>query len=166
MAEFFKNMIKKITTAEWLKAAANRSIRTGIQTILASVTVGNTLADLNIPEILSITAVAMFVAFLTSALASMPELDAKPSKEEIQKIEEAAIEKYEEQLDRDSATNCSISTEEVEQNIEELDTEVKETVENVNEDESIPMEEYDTSDVSDPVSKKEEKLYADEDSVG
>lgn len=166
MAEFFKDLIKKITTAEWLKAATNRSIRTGIQTILASITVGNTLADLNIPEILSITVVAMLVTFLTSALASMPELDTAPSEEEIQKIEDAAIEKYEEQLDREDTVNCSISTKEVEQNLEELDTEVKETVKNVNEDESIPMEEYDTSDVSDPISKKEEEAYADEDSVG
>ena len=50
-----------------------RAVRTGAQTLLASITVGATLADINWQYALSVTAVAMIASGLTSIITGLPE---------------------------------------------------------------------------------------------
>lgn len=60
-------------TKDFVKAAALRAIRTGAQTLLAMLTVGMSLTDIDWPKALSVTAVAMIISILTSIVTGLPE---------------------------------------------------------------------------------------------
>lgn len=66
---------------EWLKAAGIRALKTMAQTILASITVGAAMSDLNWVHILSVAAVAGIASILTS-IVGLPEVTMDTEAEE------------------------------------------------------------------------------------
>lgn len=60
-------------TKDFFKAAAIRAVRTGAQTLLSMLGVGMAITDINWPQALSVTLVAMIVSVLTSIVTGLPE---------------------------------------------------------------------------------------------
>lgn len=58
---------------KWIKAAGIRALKTFAQTIVATVTVGSAINEVNWLNVLSISAVAAICSLLTS-IAGLPEL--------------------------------------------------------------------------------------------
>ena len=60
---------------DFLKAAVIRAIRTGIQTVLSMLTVGQAITDVNWIQVLSVTLTAMLISLLTAILTGLPEAE-------------------------------------------------------------------------------------------
>lgn len=60
---------------EFLRAAVIRAIRTGCQTILSMITVGQAVWDVNWQAVIGVTLVAMLISFLTAVLTGLPEVE-------------------------------------------------------------------------------------------
>ena len=58
---------------KWIKAAGIRALKTFAQTIVATITVGSAINEVNWLNVLSISAVAAICSLLTS-VAGLPEL--------------------------------------------------------------------------------------------
>ena len=65
-----------VDTKEWLRAAFIRAIKTMAQVMMASITVGSALADIDWVYILSTAAVAGIASILTSIIG-IPEVTEK-----------------------------------------------------------------------------------------
>ncbi len=65
----------KQNTIDFFRAALIRALRTGIQSVLSKITVGVGLSDIDGKTIISVSAVAMLVSFLTSILTGLPEVN-------------------------------------------------------------------------------------------
>ena len=59
---------------EWAKAALIRAVKTFAQTLVASITVGMTIEEVQWPHVLSVAGLAFVLSLLTS-LAGLPEVD-------------------------------------------------------------------------------------------
>lgn len=59
---------------ELIKAMLIRSLRTGAQTMLSFITIGQAIMDINWFDAISITATAMVVSILTSVVTGLPEV--------------------------------------------------------------------------------------------
>jgi hypothetical protein len=72
----FKNNVFKpsVNTAEWLKKAGMRAVKTMAQTAVAMLTVGQSLSDVDWINILSVSVVAGVMSILTS-VAGIPEVE-------------------------------------------------------------------------------------------
>lgn len=57
-----------------LKAAVIRAFRTGIQTLLSMLTVGQAITDIDWLQAMSVTLVAMLISLLTAILTGLPEV--------------------------------------------------------------------------------------------
>ena len=78
---------------EWLKAALIRAVKTFAQTMVASITVGATLSEVDWLRVLSVSGLAFVLSLLTS-LAGLPEVD------QAQAIETEPPDEVQEELDR------------------------------------------------------------------
>lgn len=58
---------------ELVKAMLIRSIRTGAQTLLSFMTIGQAIMDINWIDAISITCTAMVISILTSIVTGLPE---------------------------------------------------------------------------------------------
>lgn len=63
-------------TAEWIKAALIRAIRTAAQVALGMLTVGMTLSEVDWKTMLSVAVVAAIYSLLTSIITDLPEVSA------------------------------------------------------------------------------------------
>lgn len=68
------NSVNSKFLKKWIKAAGVRAIKTFAQAIVASISVGAVMNDINWGPILSVAAVAAICSVLTS-IAGLPELD-------------------------------------------------------------------------------------------
>jgi hypothetical protein len=66
-------LIDKVT-AEWIKAALIRAIRTMAQTALALISVGAAINEINWAQVASVSFVAGFASILTSLATKLPEV--------------------------------------------------------------------------------------------
>ena len=64
----------KVFTKKWFHAAAIRAIKTFAQAMLATITVGQTFADVSWANAASVAGVAAVISLLTS-LAGLPEVN-------------------------------------------------------------------------------------------
>ena len=62
-------------TAEWLKAALIRAVRTAAQVALGMFTVGMALSEVEWMKILSVSVTAAIYSLITSAATKLPELE-------------------------------------------------------------------------------------------
>ena len=69
-----KKGLSNLASKTWWDAALTRALKTLAQTALASIGVGATLQEVNIPIIASTVAVATVISLLTS-LAGLPEVE-------------------------------------------------------------------------------------------
>lgn len=78
----FKNAVFNVSvnTKEWFKAAGLRAARTMAQTALSMLTVGQAVMDVNWINVLSVTATAGIISFLTS-VTGIPEVRNAAAKE-------------------------------------------------------------------------------------
>lgn len=77
----------------WLKAALVRAVKTFAQTMVASITVGATLEEVDWLRVLSVSGLACVLSLLTS-LAGLPEVD------QAQAIKTDPPDEIQEELDR------------------------------------------------------------------
>jgi len=77
----------------WLKAALVRAVKTFAQTMVASITVGATLEEVDWLRVLSVSGLACVLSLLTS-LAGLPEVD------QAQAIKTDPPDEVQEELDR------------------------------------------------------------------
>jgi hypothetical protein len=70
-------MLAQKKDLEFLRAAVIRAIRTGCQTILSMVTVGQTVMDVDWRAVIGVTLVAMLISFLTAILTGLPEVSSQ-----------------------------------------------------------------------------------------
>lgn len=77
----------------WLKAALVRAVKTFAQTMVASITVGATLEEVDWLRVLSVSGLACVLSLLTS-LAGLPEVD------QAQTIKTDPPDEIQEELDR------------------------------------------------------------------
>lgn len=61
-------------TAEWLKAAAVRAVRTMAQVALSYISVGAAISEIKWGYLLSVTVVAGIYSILTSVVTTLPEV--------------------------------------------------------------------------------------------
>ena len=61
-------------TAEWIKAALIRALRTAAQVALGMLTIGMTLSEVDWKQMLSLAVVAALYSLLTSIITDLPEV--------------------------------------------------------------------------------------------
>lgn len=67
--------MEKLTNAEFWKAALTRAIRTAAQTAIAAIGTSAIISEVNWATVLSTTALATILSFLTSVATGLPEVE-------------------------------------------------------------------------------------------